>query len=197
MFYQKIKKLFMLIASCSIIIISTNSCTNYYNDDYYAYDHYYNFIEEYITRIGKRLLIVDDNHKLNIKFALNNNSVPLLTMQHNTITISNGVLNYLKNEAELVAILAIALETINNNNYQTDHRIIMHLYKAGYDPLVLVELEEEYLNSQNSPNNWLDFLFSSMNITIERINANKNIILKMPKGLFRGEERYLSSINHF
>ena len=205
---------------CSAIIVSINSCTEMHNSKnhhkYYGNNNhgFHNVIEEYMSRVGKRLLIVNDNNKINssnINFSFNNSDTTLLTIeyyqksiyQYNTITLTKGVLNYLQDEAELAAILAISLETINSNDIanfdlsaalNADKRIIMHLYKAGYDPSAFVELEEEYLKDKNSQDNWLNFLFSPMNITTERINANKKILLKIPKGLLRGKQPYLSNM---
>ena len=135
----------MIITGCS----DTLNLNNKY--PYYRSSKNYKFavIEEYVSRVGKRLLIVNDNqilNNLNIKFAINNSETQSLNIQYeqnykhkqtHTIIVSKGLLNYLQDEAELATILAIALETINSNDIislnsttslKADTRIINNLY---------------------------------------------------------------------
>ncbi len=218
MYCLNIKKIIIIILYCSVIITGCSDTLNLDNKySYYRSSKNYKFavIEEYVSRVGKRLLIVNDNqilNNLNIKFAINNSEMQSLNIQYeqnykykqkHVIIVSKGLLNYLQDEAELATILAIALETINSNDIislnsttslKADSRIINNLYKAGYDPLAFVALQEEYLKDKNHTYSWLNFLFSPMNISEPRIYANQKKLLSIPKGLQRGKQNYLSNI---
>lgn len=218
MYCLNIKKLVIIILYCSVIITSCSD-TLYLNNKYSHYKSSKNYkfivIEEYVSRVGKRLLIVNNKrlNGLNIQFAINNSETQSLNIQYeqnykykqkNIITISKGLLTYLQDEAELASILAIALETINSNDIislnssvslKADSRIIDNLYKAGYDPLAFVALQAEYLKDKDHTHSWLSFLFSPMNISEPRIYANQKKLLSIPKGLQRGKQNYLSNIS--
>ncbi len=200
-----------------LVISGCGDMLHHKNKSHYSYNknHEFNIIQEYISRIGKRLLIVNNTQSianLNIVFCLDNSDIPSLAINYepkskydinNIITISKGLLHYLQDEAELATILAIALETIRSNDFvnlnfniaiSADNRIIQNLYQAGYDPSAFIELQEEYLKNKSYQENWLNFLFSPINITNPRIYANKKILLKVPKGLQRGKQLYLSNM---
>jgi predicted Zn-dependent protease len=220
--YKKKLKIANLITLSLITLNITNisGCnnSNYSNTNNYSQYSNYNVsssLKEYINRVAKRLLIVNDNPQLNqlhVDFCFSNNDKPILSIDYmpkirykknHSITISKGLLNYLQDEAELATIIAIALETLTSNNIasevhlvatKADRRIINQLYKAGYDPMVLTELQEEYLkNEENS--NWLTFLFDPININDKRVSTNKLYTQNnTPRGLQRGKQRYLSNI---
>ncbi len=211
------KKSFIILPFLSLII----SCSkpNFNNlQQHQSYNNYNNqdlICEEYVNRIGKLLLIVDNNkyNDREIKFSIKNQDLPSLEVIYNLkpfiknqnhIIISTGVLNYLQDEAELATILAIALEKINNNfDFQSpnlnvankaDSRIVQHLYRAGYDPRAFVELQEEFLKNKHIKDNWLKFLFANSNLSKHRIDVNNRSILNISKGLKRDRQNYLSNI---
>ena len=219
LFYPNIKQLFITIFYCSVIITgcsdilhSTNNHKHYGHHN----NHNFNAIEEYISRIGKRLLIVSNDVKLanvHIIFDFNTSNTPSLTINydqkfnhtsHNIITISKGLLDSLQDEAELATVLAISLESLYSNDFASsndsvahsaDNRILNHLYKAGYDPMAFVELQNEYLTEKDPEHSWLKPLFLPINLNKQRVAINKKTVLTMPSGLQRGKQRYLSSMN--
>lgn len=190
-----------LFTACSSNI---NSCA--------ARGNYLQYIEqtsEYINRIGKRLLIVSENaniNKLNINFIFKNTHKLLLDINshHNSVIISKGLLEQLQDEAELSAILALSIVILEreyfNENQEAqediDKKIINYIYKAGYDPMAFVDLQEEYLVNENNAYNWLKSIFSHNvhHINKNTINTNKNFALCLTKGTERAKERYFSQI---
>ena len=162
-------------------------------------------VEEYVNRIIKRLLIVSESPKLpklDLKFNLNltNKIVFKVNQERYQITISKGILEKLQDEAELAAILAMALTTLEPiAPYNFDKKIINHMYKAGYDPMAYVALQEKYLVEPNINHNWLKTLFSINpnnleEITQFNIDENKKLTLNLSRGLQRGQQRYFVNI---
>lgn len=212
------KKLLIILPFLSLIISCSkpNSNNLQQHQSYNSYNNQDLICEEYINRVGKILLIVDNNYKhenREIKFLIKNQDLPSIEVVYNMkpfiknqnhVIISTGVLNYLQDEAELATILAIALEKINNNfDFQNpnlniankaDSRIIEHLYRAGYDPRAFLELQEEFLKNKHIKDNWLKFLFANANLTKHRIDVNNRSILNISKGLKRDKQNYLSNI---
>ncbi|MGD0466358.1 MAG: hypothetical protein ABSA84_06640 [Gammaproteobacteria bacterium] len=201
LYRSAIKQLFVSMC-CVIFIIGCNP-----NIDRNPKKNTSTIVEEYVNRVIKRLLIVDENTelpKLNVSFKLDLNDKVLFKINPKKlqIIISKGVLENLQDEAELAAILAMALgtlEQISPDNF--DEKIINHMYKAGYDPIAFVELQEEYLANEkieNMNDNWLKFLFSinstNLNslekITPSKINANKKLVLSLSRGMQRAKQRY-------
>lgn len=217
--YKSIAIKLLILSLLIFNALLLNGCNNTLASNHYPYSSNKSTangaVQEYINRVAKRLLIVTDNPrlaKLNINLQFKNSSNPTLyidypaTINHrqaHSIVISKGLLNYLQDEAELAAIIAIALETlasnqIASNNYpvatSADRRIINQLYRAGYDPAALIELQEEHLTNHKQQN-WLGFLFDPINITHPRVTTNKAYIRKhIPKGLQRGKQNYLSNV---
>jgi len=193
-----IKHLFIVLG-CIIIIAG---CTPNIDQDLKKKNpNTSHIIEEYISRVGKRLLIVSDDPELpslDIKFHFYNSNDQFFNvdLKTNKITVSKGMLEGLQNEAELAAILAIALETIGHRNLSNiDSNVINYMYKAGYDPMVFVELQEECLDNKKDPDyNWLETLFFPTELTTSKIEANKKLALTLPQGMQRAQQRYLSNI---
>lgn len=159
----------------------------------------YNVIEEYINRVGKRLLIVADNPTLattDIKFKLdlNKNCFIKVNTEQQIIIITRGMLEQLQDEAELAAILAMALTDLAKIPIEDcDEKIIKHLYRAGYDPMAFVELEEEFLTNKHKEVNWLESVFS-IGITNYKINFNKKLATSLSKGMQRAKQHYFINI---
>lgn len=153
-------------------------------------------IEEYVSRVGKRLLIVINDQKieqLDIVFKLNNLSKALIKISSNQLIISKGVLNELKDEAELAAILAMAIVNITKiNPYYVDEHVINYLYKAGYDPMALVDLQRNFLSNKGKKI-WLNKLFNC-NISKISININRNLAISLSPETQRFASRYQTNI---
>lgn len=205
-------RLFNLIILTNLFVYIIG-CSNFNDISEKSYTNNIFICEEYINRIGKLLLIVDNKKYYNeINFLIKNQNLPSLEIfYHNThltsipqVIISKGTLHYLQDEAELTTILAIALEKINypfdfespniNIAHKADARIIQHLYKAGYDPKAYIELQTEYLKNKNFKNNWLKFLFGNAHLNQKRITINNQLILSAYKGLKRDKQNYLSHV---
>lgn len=201
-----IKQLLLIVLTLGVVTACSyniNSCV--------ARGKYYQYIgqiSEYINRIGKRLLIVSEEaniNKLNINFIFKNTHKLLLNINshHNSVVISKGLLEHLQDEAELAAILALSIVILeqeyfnkHQDNQHIDEQIINYIYKAGYDPMAFVELQEEYLVNKDNTYNWLKsiFLYNSYNIAKNTVDINKNFALYLTKGTERAKERYFSQI---
>lgn len=167
-----------------------------------SYRQYFEQIIEYVDRVGKKLLIVSENtniNDLNINFIFKNTDKLILNInsQHNSIIISKGLLEHLQDEAELAAILAFSIVVLEqeyfNNIQDVDQQIINYIYKAGYDPMAFVNLQEEYLVNKNNTYNWLKSVFYH-DIDQNTVNINKNCALFLTKGTDRAKERYFTQI---
>lgn len=165
----------------------------------YEYNQYLGQVKEYVNRIGKRLIIVSESSnlaKLNIAFDLKNSHAIFFEIDTDKyhITISKGLLENLQDEAELCAILALSLVTLEHNNLDNiDQQIMNNIYKAEYDPMAFVELQEEYLANKDKNYNWLKVIFLS-NITKNTVNINRKIAFSFSKGTQRGKDRYCSQM---
>jgi hypothetical protein len=179
------------------IVIGVTGC---YLDAGQDFSNKYNQTEEYISRVGKRLLIISDSknlNKINIIFKFKNTNKTFISINDNQIIITKGILYYLHDEAELAAILAIALVSLDAQNFSDfDERVINYLYKAGYDPMAFIELQQEYLINKRKKYNWLYaiFLNNLNNITKVTVNINKQLASSLSRGTQRFEQRYCSNI---
>lgn len=179
------------------IVIGVTGC---YLDAGHDVSNKYNQTKEYISRVGKRLLIISDSKKLNkinIIFKFKNTTKSFINIDNNQIIITKGILYYLEDEAELAAILAIVLVSLDAKICSDfDERVINYLYKAGYDPMAFIGLQQEYLNNKSKKNNWLYaiFLNNSNNITKVTVNINKQLASSLSRGTQRFEQRYRSNI---
>lgn len=160
-------------------------------------------LEEYVSRIGKRLIIVSDNPHNDYRFMVTDNSKQqIIIKDDNQITLTRGLLASLPDEAALAAVLSKAIVIseydLNNPehpmqgiNYQLlDVKSMQYTARAGYDPNAIVELQANYLQ-QSLPNrsNWLHSLFMQSNW--EAHQKNKQALKQFPKGLLRGKDRYI------
>lgn len=136
-------------------------------------------IEEYINRVGKRLLIVAPAEH-NFIFAVKKDKIPNVIVANDIITVTTSLLKELKNEAELATILAYSIIKNDNQALQT-------IAFAGYDPTAAIELQERLLVLQDSHNKaWQNGYFRLNPQSATRIQLNRNIVAKLPKGLHRG-----------
>lgn len=72
-----------------------------------------------------------------------------------------------------------------DHELEADHYGINYMVKAGYDPQAAVELQQTFLKlSQSSgvKSNWLDGLFASHPPSAERVEKNKILASRLPKG---------------
>jgi|JI9StandDraft_1071089.scaffolds.fasta_scaffold00310_3 predicted Zn-dependent protease len=152
--------------------------------------------EEYISRVAKRVILVNNKFDNNYTFNVIASSDPVLTLDAEThnIDISMGVLHQLKDEAELAAAITYAMARIQNFS-NVDRETARTLAMAGYDPQAMLELQEEYFHAANSQQyHWLRNIFP-LPPSAGTIDANKIMLKNMPKGLARDKESYVKIIN--
>ena len=156
------------------------------------YQSSYSPTEEYVNRVAKRVSMVSDRPTDNFNVTVDNtNSIEFsIDAEQHTLTISQGTLEQLKDEAQLATVLTIAISRLNNTR-DIDRETANTLYKAGYDPNALLDLQEQYSNQHNA---WLSEVFVTPP-SASSIDANKAFIDKMPKGLLRDSENYTKHIN--
>lgn len=166
-------------------------------------------VEEYVSRVGKRLLIVIDGHNRNFEFAVTKSATPLIQVNSTgKISLSMGLLQKLSDEAELAAVLSQKIVSAASSNFsaslrssaaqsiEVDKYAMVYMSRAGYDPKAAFELKKLALDSSNSRSGkWLDAIYGEAQVTKERIDANKSALDKLPAGLQRGKERYTKNIN--
>lgn len=153
--------------------------------------------EEYVARVAKRIQTVSDRPTENVNIRVLETSDPELVLddESKTISISKGALGQLRDEAELAATLSMAMARLENNQ-NADQETVQALYKAGYDPRAMLDLQQQYFYTENSNQaHWLNSVFTQPP-TSATMDANKAIIDKMPKGLLRGSEIYQQHINN-
>lgn len=167
------------------IIILTVGCQKQ-NYQQTAYNHYTsdNQLEEYVSRIGKRLVIVSENPMVNYKFKVMNTKNRELYIKNNSINISQALLKSLDDEAELAAVLVVAI-----NKSKSDKNRLLNLSRAGYDPKALVDVKQKSINNQN-----IYGVFSADDLTAERLSENNTLIPKLPKGLQRQQQSYKQNV---
>jgi predicted Zn-dependent protease len=140
-------------------------------------------IEEYINRVGKRVLLVSNNPDIDFQYHYSSSNEQILELDPATITItvSRGLLKNIKDEAQLAALLTISMSKLSNSS-DIDKGTIIYLSRAGYDPEALVNIQE-------SQADYLKLIYTSLP-DAATINANKIAISKLPQGLKRGVEDF-------
>jgi len=154
-------------------------------------------LEEYVNRVAKRILIVSHNPSSHYIFSVTQDNTPLIEIdpQSNSIIISHGLLTNLLDEAELAAVLSLAIAKLNHNP-DPDRSTLTNLAHAGYDPQALVDLQERYLLADPiHPTTWIVGLDSST-IDAGTVTYNKEMLKKLPHGLMRGTEQYQKQIGN-
>lgn len=147
--------------------------------------------EEYVNRVGKRILLVSDGPTNNYTFSVleTNDPVLAINIETNSVIISNGVLYQLKDEAELAAALALGIAKLKNTT-NIDKDVAKVLSMAGYDPHAILELQQQYFYAANNhQTHWLQNLYPTPPAAGEIVN-NELMLKRMPKGLLRGEDDY-------
>ena len=154
-------------------------------------------VQEYVARVGKKIIIVskNPNNQYNFKLSNNYNSIDF---NKNTIILNKNHIKTLKNEAELAYMLTAAISKANylktNNHSQEDKEIIKTMSMAGYDPKVVIDMQKRYLNGANSQDNsWIANL-SSYKINNSRIKNNIKTVKKGFSGLQRYKHRFLNIV---
>lgn len=146
---------------------------------------------EYVNRVGKRVLIVSDRPSNNYNFVVMQTNQPILEVNQEThsVIISKGVLEQLNDEAELAAALALGVSKLNNTS-DIDRETATILYRAGYDPKAMLELQEQYFHNANiNQSHWLASIYA-VPPTAGTLTSNKIMLKKMPQGLLRGNDNY-------
>lgn len=164
-------------------------------------------IEEYVNRVGKRLIIVADDITTNYHFKVSSEVIPNVWVNTPTeITITKGMLQALDNEAQLAALLAheifhAAQGGYREKIYSTDELLtadafsVQHLIAAGFDPKAALELQALFAHhEQNEHSLWqVGYLSTHANSAI-RSNYYKKASSEFPRGLELGQERYVEEL---
>lgn len=167
-----------------------------------------NDLQEYVSRVGKRLMIVIEEPIQNYEFIVSNSLSPdFNTTAPNKITISRGMLVKLQDEAELAAVLSHAIANLKNSRLSlnlpvtelqaitTDKYSMTYMSRAGYDPNAVIELQELYLNPLDPRyGEWLNSIFIDRPPSLIRIAANKEAAAQLPLGLQRAKDRYQQNV---
>lgn len=143
-----------------------------------------NDLEEYVSRIGKRLVIVSENPMQDYRFKVVDTNKKELYKKRNVVYVSRALLKGLDDEAELAAVLAVAI-----NKSKLDTNRMLNLSRAGYDPKALIDIKQKTINNQN-----IYGVFESQDLTSESLQENSDLITKLPQGLQRQPERYRDSV---
>lgn len=152
-----------------------------------------NELEEYVSRVGKKVMLVSGRSDIKYKFNVVSSDAPTFNLTTNSITISRGLLNRLNDEAELAAILSHGIVELSENYSDPslkDDSVLTYMARAGYDPAAAVELQQKYLRNSAS----LGGVYSANPPTASRIDTNKARLNKLPKGLHRGTEIYSKNV---
>lgn len=177
-------------------ILSSYGCSKYDSistTNYSSFDDLHKIaksdLEEYVSRVGKKILIVVDNPKYNYEFSIINSKSSQLHSNGPLIQISEGLLINLQDEAQLAAVLS---NTIAGEQLIDDKNSMLYMSRAGYDPMAAIELQEIYLSSRSGK--WLKDVFYNNPPNIDRLAINKQIVEGLPKGLQRAKERFNKNI---
>lgn len=152
--------------------------------------------EEYVSRVGKRVTLVSNSPSTNYNFrVLNTEELSLdLDRETHTVNISKGLLQQLKDEAELATVLLLSAQRLDQNA-NIDRDTATFLSRAGYDPRAMLDLQEQYFHSSNNrQNHWMQVIYPKAP-SAGSIMSNRIMLEKMPKGLARDEEDYKKQIN--
>ncbi len=166
------------------------------NDNVIQYTPSHSQTEEYISRVGKRVTLVSNSPSTNYNFrVLNTEELDLdIDRETHTISISEGLLKRLNDEAELAAVLLLSTLHMDQNT-NVDRDTATFLSRAGYDPSAMVDLQEQYFHSaNNTKNHWMKIIYP-ITPSAGTIMSNKIMLEKMPKGLARYQEDYKKQIN--
>lgn len=140
-----------------------------------------NSADEYVNRVAKRVIEVSAQPESKYQFRVVESINPGVAYdkESNSILVSSALLNQLNDEAELAAVLSLGVAKYSQTP-QSDNITIDYLYRAGYNPKALVDLQEQYLHnvSASNRNYWLSNL-SAEPITPSSIHYNKTIIQNM------------------
>lgn len=171
-----IKKILILLQ-----LFAITACSNYGPLNYQDHES----VSEYVNRIAKKIIIVSDQSSINYRFAVNEEQTPSVTFdqEDNQIIVTSGLLESLSDEAELAAILSLAMAKYAGLA-DPDQATITYLYRAGYDPSALLDIQEQglYANLYATP------------ITASTIEYNKHRIASLPKGLLRESVNFCNHI---
>lgn len=174
---RNIKLLLISVCSTILFVCSELSC---------ALD-----IDEYVNRIAKKILIVSDHPEIIYNFKVIPSDTPGLAFDQetNSILVSSNLLQRLQDEAELAAVLSLGVAKYSQNA-DPDRATVDSLYRAGYDPQALVDLQEQYfLSTPEDKNFWFSNLYPYQ-LTPEAITYSKSLMSGLPQGLLRGTEEY-------
>jgi predicted Zn-dependent protease len=153
-------------------------------------------LEEYVSRVGKRVTLVSGQDHVTYNFRVLNTEEPSLEIDRttHTISLSEGVLRQLQDEAELATVLLLSALGIDHIvNLDRDTATI--LARAGYDPHAMLDLQEQYFHSVNrNETHWMRTIYP-IPLSAGTITSNKIMLEGMPKGLARDEEDYKKQIN--
>lgn len=152
-------------------------------------------LDEYINRIAKKLITVSDQPQINFIFKVISSRTAGLAFdqEDNSILVSSALLAQIIDEAELAAVLSLGLAKYGNLP-DPDKITINNLYRAGYDPQALIDLQEQYfLARPEQPMQWLSTLYT-WPISNSAISYNKTLLKNMPIGLARDAESYREAI---
>ncbi len=153
--------------------------------------------EEYISRVGKRVTLVSNQPGTNYNFrVLNTEDLNLnIDKETHTISISEGLLQQLKDEAELAAVLLLSALRMDYHDANIDRDTATFLSHAGYDPHAMLDLQEQYFYSSiSNQNHWMQVIYP-IAPSAGTITSNKIMLEGMPKGLARNKEDYKKQIN--
>ncbi len=153
-------------------------------------------LEEYINRVYKRLQIVSERPISNYFFAVIDSQQSELNYdaEKQTILISRGLLDELSDEAELAATLSLSVAKFSGEA-NPDRETVNNLYRAGYDPVAMLDLQEEYFHAAHAgEEHWLRFIYS-IPPTAGTITANRLLINNLQPGLKRDTEDYQKQIS--
>lgn len=187
-----------ILMLCLVGCFSNQSSISTYNESTRTnqnlnYQESQSSADEYINRIAKRLMAVSERTASRYKFKVEQNGTPELVIDNttNSITISNGLLHNLQDEAQLAALLSLSMARLDNVS-DVKKSAINNLYMAGIDPRAVLELEQKYAN--NPSISWLQTLFGQPPTALE-LATTSAMIDKLPKGLQRGQESYTQFLN--
>lgn len=148
-------------------------------------------LEEYVNRVNKRLQVVSERPSSKYFFAVVDSKELALSYDPDTrtILISRGLLTQLHDEAELAATLSLSIAKFSGET-NPDRETVSNLYRAGYDPKAMLELQEQYFHAAHAgQDHWLKVIYN-MPPTAGTITANKLMISNMEEGLQRDSDDY-------
>lgn len=198
------KKLFIIVVTIMLCACSHNQSSikthqqtaRIYNDTVTQYTPSKSQAEEYISRVGKRVTLVSNSPSTNYNFRVIDakESNLYINSETNTISISEGLLQQLNDEAELAAVLLLSALRMNHAT-NLDRDTVTFLSRAGYDPKAMLDLQEQYFHTANKKqNHWMQVIYP-VAPSAGTIMSNKVMLENMPKGLTRDTEDYKRQIN--